>query len=157
MTRMLYTGSVMNIKPNIPEELAPGKYYSIRTEIKVNGWCWVAVLTSFVNDVFLLPYHKDWPVAMRAIIALVPLVASLLWVRSVAGWIRGMDELHRRITLAACLFATIATLFVVTTLHLLVMAGVFSTKFQATAGFVIIWLVVCFYILGQSIFNRRYK
>jgi uncharacterized protein YacL len=154
---MLYTAFIMNNKPNIPEELAPGKYYSFRTEIKVNGWCWVAVLTSFVNDVFLLPHHKDWPVALRAVIALIPLVASLLWVRSVAGWIRGMDELNRRITLAACLFATIATLFVVTTLHLLVVAGVFSAKFQVTAGFVIIWLVVCFYILGQSIFNRRYK
>jgi hypothetical protein len=147
----------MNNKPNIPEELAPGKYYSFRTEVKVNGWCWVAVLISFVNEVCLLPHHKDWPVAIRAVIALVPLVASLLWVRSVAGWIIGMDELHRRITLAACLFATIATLFVITAFHLLVVAGVFSIKFQVTAGFIIIWLVVCFYILGHSIFNRRYK
>lgn len=147
----------MNNKPNIPEELAPGKYYSIRTELKVNGWCWVAVLTSFVNEAILLPHHMDWPVALRAVIALIPWAASLLWVRSVAGWIRGMDELHRRITLAACLFAAIATLFVVVGFHLLVVAGVFSPKFQATTGFVIIWLVVCFYILGQSVFNRRFK
>ena len=125
--------------------------------MKVNGWCWVAVLASFVNEVFLLPYHKEWPVALRAVITFVPLVASLLWVRSMAGWIRGMDELHRRITLAACLFAAIATLFVVTALHLLVVAGVFAVQFQVTAGFIIIWLVVCFYILGHSIFNRRYK
>ena len=153
---MLYTAR-MNTKLNIPEEIAPGKDYAFRADMKVNGWCWVAVLTSFVNDVFLLPHHKDWPVAIRAVIAVVPLVASLLWVRSVAGWIRGMDELHRRITVAACLFATIATLFVVTAVHLLVVAGVFSIKFQVTAGFIIIWLVVCFYILGHSIFNRRYK
>jgi hypothetical protein len=153
---MLYTAR-MNTKPNIPEEIAPGKDYSFWADMKVNGWCWVAVLTSFANEVFLLPHHKDWPVAIRAVIAVVPLVASSLWVRSVAGWIRGMDELHRRITLAACLFATIATLFVVTALHLLVVAGVFSIKFQATAGFIIIWLVVCFYILGHFIFNRRYK
>ena len=156
MTRMLYT-ACMNTKPNIPEEIAPGKDYSFWADMKVNGWCWVAVLTSFVNEVFLLPLHKDWPVEIRVVVALVPLVASLLWMRSVAGWIRGMDELHRRITLAACLFATIATLFVVTTLHLLVVAGVFPIKFQVTASFVIIWLVVCFYILGHSIFNRRYK
>lgn len=68
-----------------------------------------------------------------------------------------MDELHRRITVAACLFAAVATLFVVTTLHLLTIAGVLPEKFQASAGFVIIWLVVCFYILGQAIYNRRYK
>jgi len=42
-------------------------------------------------------------------------------------------------------------------LHFLVTAGVIPAKFQATAGFVVIWLVVCFYILGQGIFNRRYK
>jgi hypothetical protein len=156
MTSMLYTAR-MNTKPNIPEEIAPGKDYSFWTDMKVNGWCWVATVTAFVNEVFFLPHHKDWPVVIRAVIALVPLVASLLWMWSVAGWIRGMDELHRRITLASCLFATIATLFVVTALHLLVVAGVFSGKFQATAGFVIIWLVVCFYILGHSIFNRHYK
>ena len=156
MTRMLYTAR-MNTKPNIPEEIAPGKDYSFLADMKVNGWCWFAVLTSFVNEAFVLPHHRDWPVAMRAVIALVPLLASLLWVRSVAGWIRGMDELHRRITLAACLFAAIATLFVVTALHLLVVAGVFAVQFQVTAGFIIIWLVVCFYILGHSIFNRRYK
>jgi hypothetical protein len=147
----------MNTKPNIPEEIAPGGDYSFWADLKVNGWSWVAILTSFVNEVCLLPHHKDWPVVIRAVVALVPVVASLLWVRSVTGWVRGMDELHRRITLAACLFATLATLFVVTTLHLLVAAGVFSIKFQATAGFIIIWLVVCFYILGHTIFNRRYK
>lgn len=157
MTKMPYTGSVMNIKPNIPEELAPGKNYSFRTEMKVNGWCWIAVITSFIGECWLLPHHEDWPVALRAIIALFPLVASLLWARSVMIWVRGMDELHRRITVAACLFATIATLFIIAGLYFLIMAHVISTKFQATAGFVVIWLVVCFYILGQSIFNRRYK
>jgi uncharacterized membrane protein SirB2 len=153
---MLYTACDMD-KPNLPEELAPGKQYSFRTEIKVNGWCWVAVLTSFAGECWLLPHHKDWPVLWRVAIALVPLMASLLWVRSVAEWIHGMDELHRRITIAACLFATVATLLVVTGLHFLVAAGVFPARFQATAGFVVIWLVVCFYILGQAIFNRRYK
>ena len=154
---MLYSSSVMNTKPNIPEELAPGKFYSFRSEIKVNGWCWIAVITSFVGECWLQPHHKDWPVALRAIIALFPLVASLLWVRSVAVWVRGMDELHRQITVAACLFATIATLFIIAALHFLVTAGVIPVKFQATAGFVVIWLVVCFYIFGQGIFNRRYK
>jgi hypothetical protein len=68
-----------------------------------------------------------------------------------------MDELHRRITQAATVFATVATLFIVTALHFLVVAGVFPSRFQATAGFVVIWLVVCFYILGHSILNRRYQ
>jgi hypothetical protein len=157
MTSMLYTGFVMNNKPNIPEELVTWKYYSFRTDVKVNGWCWVALLTSFVNEAFLLPPHKDWPIAMRAVIALIPLVACLLWVRSVARWIRGMDELHRNITLVACLFAAIATLFVVTALHLLVVAGVFSANLIASSSYVSIGLVACLYGLGHFLFNRRYK
>ncbi len=148
----------MNIKPNLPEDIEPGDlHYSFRKDMKVNGWSWVAVLTSFVGEVFWLPHHKDWPVAARAVIALVPLLASLFWVRSVLQWMRGMDELHRRITQAAASFATVATLFIVTALHFLVVAGVFPSRFPSTAGFVVIWLVVCFYILGQNIFNRRYQ
>jgi len=148
----------MNCKPNLPQEVEPGSgQYSIRTDIRVNGWSWAAVLTSFVGEVLLLPHHKDWPTALRAVVALVPLIASLLWVRSVMQWVRKMDELQRRITTAASVFASVTTLFVIAASHLLVVAGVFPVRFQATAGFVIIWLVVCFYLLGRGIFNRRYQ
>ncbi len=51
--------------------------------MKVNGWSWVAVATSFAGEVLLLPHHKEWPVALRAVIAMAPLVAILLWIRSV--------------------------------------------------------------------------
>jgi hypothetical protein len=105
----------------------------------------------------LLPHHKDWPTALRAVVALVPLIASLLWVRSVMHWMRGMDELKRRITTAASVFASVTTLFVIAAWHLLVVAGFIPVRFQVTAGFVIIWLVVCFYLLGRGIFNRRYQ
>lgn len=125
--------------------------------MKVNGWLWVAVLTSFAGEVLLLPHHKDWPVALRAVVALAPLVACLLWVRSVAQWMRGMDELQHRITTASLAFAMATTLFVIAASHLLVVAGVLPIRFQATAGFVVIWLVVCFYIVGRAIFNRRYQ
>ena len=148
----------MNSKPTLPQEVEPGSgHYSFRTDIRVNGWSWAAVLTSFVGEVLLLPHHKDWPTALRAVVALVPLIASLLWVRSVMRWVRGMDELQRRITTAASVFASVTTLFVIAASHLLVVAGVIPVRFQATAGFVIIWLVVCFYLLGRGIFNRRYQ
>ncbi|MBI5387608.1 MAG: hypothetical protein HZA90_23355 [Verrucomicrobia bacterium] len=147
----------MNKKLNLPEEVEPGHHYSFRTDMQVNGWSWAAALTSFVGEVILLPHHRDWPVALRAVIALAPLVASLLWVRSVVQWMRGMDELQRRITTASSVFATTTTLFVIAASHLLVVAGVLPIRFQATAGFVIIWLVVCFYIVGRAIFNRRYQ
>lgn len=148
----------MNDNLSLPEAVEPGTgHYSFRTDLRVNGWSWAAVLTSFAGEVFLLPRHPEWPTAVRAVIALVPLVASLLWVRSIMQWMRGMDELQRRITMAATVFAVVTTLFVVAGWHLMVIAGVFPGRFQLTAGFVIIWLVVCLYLLGRRLFNRRYQ
>ncbi len=147
----------MNNRLNLPEEIEPGRHYSFRADIKVNGWAYAAAVTSFVGELSLLPQHKEWPTTLRAVIAFAPLGASLLWVRSVIQWMRGMDELQRRITTASSVFATTTTLFLVATSHLLVVAGVLPIRFQATAGFVIIWLVVCFYIVGRAFFNRRYQ
>jgi len=151
-------------RPNLPEELdllAGKKEYSFRTDLKVNGWGYVAMVISFAGDV-LLPRHKDWPVILRAIIALAPIVPALLWGRIFARWIRGMDELHRRITLEVCLLATTATLFLFTALHPLDKAGVFQAlgwraSLDLHTWWGTSWLMVCFYILGSKILNRRYR
>src|SRR4051812_9557901 len=96
-------------KPNLPDELEPGKSdYSFRKDLKVNGRGYVATMLSLSGDL-LLPRHKDWHVALRTAFALSPIIPALLWGRVFADWIGGMDELHRRITLGACLFATTAT------------------------------------------------
>ena len=151
-------------RPNLPEELdllAGKKEYSFRTDLKVNGWGYVAMVISFAGDV-LLPRHKDWHVILRAIIALAPIVPALLWGRIFARWIRGMDELHRRITLEVCLLATTATLFLFTALHPLDKAGVFQalglrSGLDLHTWWGTSWLMVCFYILGSKILNRRYR
>jgi hypothetical protein len=101
----------MNDKPNDPGELFhPGKY-CLWTDAKVNFWLFFAMVAGAAN-VFLfhsrLPLrenYRTWPVGMRAALELVLLFAALLWARSMARRKRGMDELHRRITLAAWLFA----------------------------------------------------
>ena len=176
MTSMLYTGFVMNDKLNIPEEMMLGKNYSFWADMKVNGWLFVAMGTGAANDLLFhskLPYgllchqYRDWPVMLRAIIELFPLIASLLWARRMARWIRGMDELHRRITLEAWLFAAIAVLVVLSIWPLLDGAGVSAAVLQTTNFHLealdkpnfpltlgILWL---FYFLGHSIFNRRYQ
>src|SRR3954464_9224549 len=122
---MLYTASRMN-RPNIPDELAPGtKDYSFRKDLEVNAWGYLTVVLSFVGDM-LLSRHHDWPVALRAVIAVSPIIPTLLWGQMFARWIRGMDELHRRITVEVCLFATTATLFLFAASHPLVSAGIFQ-------------------------------
>ena len=59
----------------------------------------------------LISHHKDWSLALRIMIALIPLAAALLYVRGVVRWVRGMDELHRQITVAAFGFAAVTYLF----------------------------------------------
>ena len=177
MTSMLYTTGSMNNKLNVPEEVIPGKNYSFWADMKVNGWLLVAMLTGAANALLFhskLPYgtlrhyYQDWPIVLRAVVELVPLLASLLWARSMARWIRGMDELHRRITLEAWLFAAIVTLSVLSIWPLLDGAGVSAAILQATNNVHLealdkpnfpltlgmLWL---FYFLGHTILNRRYK
>ncbi len=155
----------MNIKPNLPEEIIPGRHYSVRANLTANAWAFVAMLLSWAGDL-VLSLREDWDVSERAIIVGVPLLIGLLWVRSFARWIQGMDEMHRRLSVEACLFATSLTLFVVSTWHILDKAGVFQTGSQMsklhldshfhTASFPIS-LVVALYFLGYAIFNRRYQ
>ena len=176
MTSMLYTACIMNNKPNLPEEVMSWKNYSFWADTKVNGWLLVAMLTGTANALLfhskapyglLRHYYPDWPIVLRAVVELFPLLASLLWARSMARWIRGMDELHRRITLEAWLFAAISTLCVISIWPLLDGAGISAAILQATNVHLealdkpnfpltlgILWL---FYFLGHSIFNRRYK
>jgi len=157
-------------KPNLPGELdllGGKKDYSLRTDWKINGWLYAAVIISSASDVFFHQQTREWPLALRTMVALAPFLALLLWMRSFARWIRGMDELHRRITLAACFFATAATLFVVAAWHRLYQEGVFQALFQTElkpgAGWDIggVWLILglmtSFYILGSKIFNRGYQ
>jgi hypothetical protein len=147
----------MHPRVNLPEQIEPSAHYSFRTDLKVNGWAWVAVATSFIGEVLLLPVHPDWPAVVRAAIALVPLAASLLWARSFVSWTRGMDQLQRRVTISASLFAAAATLFVVGTVHLLRLGGVYQGRFEVTAAYVLIWVLTCCYLVGRRIFNRQFR
>jgi hypothetical protein len=189
----------MNNKPNVPDELITLnlKRYSFWTDIKVNGWLFVAMLTACANIMllhsntfrifhlhekdwpvlaeWLHPHAENWPVVLRAIIELLPMFLSLLWVRDVVRWIRGMDELHRRIMLEAGLFAVIGTLFFVTVWDRLQKMGILKAIFQPPAPplerwdyrqlahldfsyFPLIAALLCFFFfLGHTIFNRRYK
>jgi hypothetical protein len=126
--------------------------------MKLNAWALVAVVVSFVARA-LLQHHQDWEAPLQAVVALTPLLPSLLYLRSIAQWISGMDELQRRIQLEACLFATTTTVFLRTSLDLLGGTGTLpSLRLQHGLG----WegtfaAIIVFYILGNIIFNRRFR
>src|SRR5688572_1068593 len=123
----------MNNKPNVPGEIGLGKEYSWRASLKAGGgWMMLAFLTD-LPGLRLIEHHNDWPLALRAIIALLPLIATSLYVRNIARWVRGMDELHRRIALEAFLFATVTYLFLTAAWFLLNQAGVWDAIAQTTS------------------------
>ena len=157
-----------NSRPNTPDEIWLGKKdYSLWTDWKVNGWLFLATLISGACDILFPHEVSQWPLVLRAVVAIVPFLALLLWARSLARWVRGMDELHRRITLAAILFTTSATFFFVMAWHRLDKAGVFQAAFPvgrspnaswdiATVGHVFL-LMTLFYFVSYAVFNRRYR
>ena len=188
---MLYT-SYMTTKPNDPEECINFKKVSWRTDTKVNYWLFIAVVAGLANEILfhtivppidgvLRENFLTWPVGIRLIIESVPLLAGLLWARGLARFIRGMDELHRRITIEAWLIAALATLGFLSIWPLLDAAGIsasvywtthfhgeFTDKPRFILGFWLlldkppsIFLTLCllyaFNILGYFILIRRYK
>jgi hypothetical protein len=152
VTSVLYIGCMMN--KTTPESVQPGRNYSFRADINLNGWAFVAVGLSFASRI-VIRHHPDWSLWLRALVALSPLLPSLFYVRSIARWIRGMDELQQRIQLGACLIATTGTIFVVLGYNLLITQGIYLPRgldWEDTFASVIL-----LYIFGSTIINRRYK
>ena len=149
-------------KPNLPDEIdVRNKDYSFRADMKVNGWMLVALIISSASDVFFPDQIKTWLPAWRAIIAIAPFLFILIWMRNLTRWIRGMDELHRRITLAAIVFAVSTTFFVVALWHVLAKVGIWRTGFlgifDPNSVWVILSLMTASYFHGYRISNRRYQ
>jgi hypothetical protein len=115
-------------KPNLPEEIGLGKWMgSWRGSLNRGGAAWMFVV--YLTDVpggWLLQHHADWPLVLRLLMALIPLLATLLYVRGLTRWIRGMDELHRRVVMTSFIFGTTVYLFLAITWPLLVRGGLFT-------------------------------
>lgn len=156
----------MNAKPNLPDEIWLGRReYSAWTDFRVNGWLFVATIISGVSDIMFPHVVGQWRVGVRTLIAVIPFVALLLWMRTLSRWIRGMDELHRRITVAAVLFTVSTTFFFVVLWQRLDKAGLFRTFFPSSAsaswdigtvGHIFLLMTFC-YFLGYRILNRRFQ
>lgn len=96
-------------KPNLMESLEPcSGQYSSKTDLRLNFWLLVAALLHATQSV-LFKIQPEWDPLLRAMWTLAPLVPGLLYVRSWVRFIRGLDELQRRIQLEVFLFAALAT------------------------------------------------
>lgn len=152
---MLYIGPVMN-KITI-ESVQPGNRYSFRADMKLNAWAFVAVALAFASRI-AIRHHPEWGVWARAVVALSPLLPSLFYVRSIARWIGGMDELQQRIQLGACLFATVGTIFILLGYNLLAAQGIYIPRLPHGLDWEDTFAsLILLYILGNVVINRRYR
>jgi len=113
---------------------------------------------TYVVSLFLSKRHPAWSVSLRAAIALAPLVPGLLYIRACMQFIRGMDELQRRLQMEAWLFAFIGTALIGTAVATLNKAGLDLGELghglgmgPASMAAFVLWL------FGTGLANRRYK
>ena len=167
MTRMLYIGGIMNAitkdKLNTPEEWGTNSWKS--------GSHWLMLL--FLTDVpgaYLIAHHPNWPLAATIPISLLPLAAGVLFVCSIVRWIRGMDEMHRQITMSAFALTMVIYLALGQVWTLLAdRAGILERVFHLSRlgvlermpfselTFMVCMLTILFKGVYAFIYNRRYK
>lgn len=157
----------MHAKPNNPDELILiDRQFSLRTAWNTCRWLFLALIVSFLCDWIYPKEIRQWPFGWRMVVILVKYLSLLLWCFDMARWIRGMDELQRRLTLAAILFAASASLFTLLLWMELDGVGFFHKAFgwpfmNNTWGIYdvadVFLFMSGFYGFSYLFFKRRYK
>jgi hypothetical protein len=159
VTSDLYSGPVNKSNPpNTLESLKPcSGQYSLSKDLRLNRWLMVATAT-YVVSLFLSKRHPEWSASVRAALSLAPLVPGLLYIRSHMQFIRGLDELQRRIQLEAWLFAFVGTALVGTAVATMNEAGVPLGGLGHGLGIGPAYLTAfVLWLFGTGLANHRYK
>jgi hypothetical protein len=145
-------------KPNLCESYGPlPGPYSLKRDLRLNAWLMVATVTYLVG-LYLMRKNPGWGPPTRALLTLAPLAPGMLYLRSCLRFIRGLDELQRRIQMEAWLFAALGSLIVVTVITTLNTNGV---QWEALEGGLspegTFMLTFALWLVGTALANRRYK
>lgn len=122
-----------------------------RAAVKLNAWAVVALVT--INLTRWSLRAGDHSVAARMLLAVAPLLPTLLYVLGLVRWIGRLDELQQRIQLGAWAFATTGAVLVLLTLELLQFAEVVRGFRLGLEGVFV--LTFALYLLGCAMGNRR--
>jgi hypothetical protein len=144
-------------KRNTMESVMPfSGQYSFKKDLRLSGWFIFAAATLVVIE-YLLRHHPEWSLSWKVILSLSPLVPCLLYARSWLRFIRGLDEMQRRIQVEVWLFAAMGTVLVETIISVLNAkgVGVLSNHGLGMGGTMVSMVVL--WILGTVISNRRYR
>ncbi len=145
-------------RPNLMQEVVPcSGFYSFKKDLRLNTWLLVAMVV-YLTGSFLLKHHEEWSALVRGTVAVLPVVPGLLYGRSVVRFIRGLDELQRRVQTDACLFAAFGALFVTTVVNTLNAQAVPLGQLSQGLGFGGTFMVtLMLWTVGTGIANCRYK
>lgn len=145
-------------KPNLMESLDPcSGQYSWKTDFRLSFWLLVAALVHVIQSM-VLKMQPEWDPAFRVMWTLAPLVPGLLYVRSWVRFIRGLDELQRRIQLEVFLFAALATVIIGAILSALNEQGVSTAWMKHGLGLgSSFMLMLVLWTAGWAFAKRRYQ
>ncbi len=124
--------------------------------MRLNAWLLVASVV-YSLQLFLLRENPEWMPLTRGLVALTPLIPGVLYIRSWVRFIRGMDELQRRIQLEAHLFAAWSAIIVSLVLSTLHEHGVLHFLPHGLGFGGVVMLVFLLWLVGFGIANRRYQ
>jgi hypothetical protein len=144
--------------PNTLESLQPcSGLYSFRKDIKLNAWLAVTTAT-YVASLMVAKWNPQENVTIRSAIALAPLLPGLLYIRSWARFINGLDELQRRIQLEAWSFAAVGTVLVSLVVSTLNESGARLGGLEHGLGMGQAFFVAfTLWLFGSGLANRRFK
>jgi hypothetical protein len=145
-------------KPNTIESVLPlSGEYSCKKDVRLSAWLLVAT-ANYVAILLLLKYHPAWSPLTRSLLTLTPMIPGALYVRSCLRFIRGMDEMQRRIQLEAWLFASLWTLVITTVINTLNANGVVLGNLEhGLSLWAVFTLAFVLWLVGTAIASRRYK
>lgn len=131
--------------------------YSCKKDLRLNAWLLVAVVVYLINFT-VLHRNPEWSSLTRGLVALTPLLPGLFYVRSCMRFIRGMDELQRRVQLEAWLFSALGMVLIAAVINTLsaygVSLGVLKHGLDLGGVFCVMFAL---WLVGLVIANRRYK
>lgn len=145
-------------KPNLMESVQPcSGQYSVKTDLRLNTWLAVAGVV-WIADLALLKKHPEWSPLLKGVLALAPLLPGLLYVRSCMRFIRGLDELQRRVQSEAVVFAAMGTVLVGMAVNTLnaheVSLGFLKHGLGIGETFILMFVL---WLVGSAVANCRYK
>ena len=145
-------------KINTIESVTCSGSYSLKKDLQLNAWLGVAVGLHLIALV-VLKHHPEWTPLTRGLLTLTPMIPGWLYVRTCLRFIRGLDELQRRIQLEAWLFGALGALIIGTVINTLNANGV-SLGSDLNHGLGLLGtfnLTFLLWAVSSVIANRRYK